>query len=359
MSREANFMQSWQQRLVDERGGVDGQNYSDLVRASHEAYEGMNPKIRGYSEVRTVRAVVLGAVGFESFCQDALIEQALEPTPVTAVSYTAPYELLSLPKPFEDLVTGYFAAFKTRRNQDSLHPSLQSAGFRFYECANVEFNDAYWEARLASDDLGPASREHLEELREQTKDFNNVMLDGFSNNVSTALDVLVAFGASLCIAKQRPCRAEELGEYAIDNIEAATALTSATREQLTGVGAALPATYRSVLQGDTETAGQRYVTAIEDKDKACGYRAQWCHPSLRNGKWKHPGYCPASDYNSLRPRTDEEATAAEASLGLVGLSGLIADGSVTAGQLVIAKTLRVARETIFQETEWQERVIAA
>lgn len=350
-------MQSWQQCLVNERGGVDGQNYANLVQATHEAHEGMDLDKRGYSEVRTVRAIVLGGVLFESICQNVLVEQGNEPQPV-APSYEIPQANLlpPLPKPFESLATGYLAGLQARASQDSSRPSHRSTGFKFYEGAYGELLDPYWEERLASGDLGHSTREELEKLWEQSKNFNNVMLSAFGDNVSDSLDILIAFGASLSLAKQRPCQPEELSEYVTDNIDVATALISVTRQQRKNPKAALPFRYGcGVLLGETEMISQQYVEAIEDNDKDCGYQARWRHPSLRGGSWKRPGHCPASDYNRLQPRTDEEAIAIEASLGSVGLSRLFVDGSVTSGQLTVAKALGVARTTVYREDEWQKR----
>jgi hypothetical protein len=358
VSREADFMQNWQQRLVIERGGTGGHTYCDLVQAVREAHEGVDPTKRGYYEVRTVRAVVLGAVGFESLCEDALNGQGLEfagPLPCRA----GPDFLPAMPEGFDKQTADYVVAFHGRTaTEQTGPPSPQATNFGFYEGAYAEFVDQYWEERIASNDLGVHSPEELQEVWEASRVFGNVVAGLFADSVEASLDLLLAFGGGLCLAKRRPCGAEELSEYFADNMDVVTGLASVTREQRKGPKAALPFYYGSnVLNGDSQALAQQYVRAIKEDG---GYRAQWRHTSLRNGRWRRPGFCPASDYSPLSPRTDHEHKAIGALLAPLGLEGLVSpDGRITAAELVIAQGLGIAQNTIYQQTEWQERMLAA
>jgi hypothetical protein len=362
LSREANFMQGWQQTLVDERGGTNGQNYADLVKASHAAHEGTNPAKRAYNDVRTVRAIILGGAIFESLCQDALIEQSIDSAPATLpyediVAEVEPSTLDRLAPPFEGIVTEYMAALKVRTEQGLPEPlSCLDASFLFYEGAYSTLKDDYWRERIAAGDIGGGTTEEAHKAWEQSSDFNNyVVLALFGDNVAASTDVLVAMAAGLCMAKRRPCSAEELTEFIVENVDTATTVASTTRSQRKGPQAALPYGYGyKILQGDEQMLGNMFVKAIKEDGR---WRAQWSHHSLRAGNWPRPGHCPASDYNTLQPRTEDELLAVEASLGTLGLSRLIEDNRVTSAQMVIAKALRISQASIFLDDEWQERLI--
>jgi hypothetical protein len=360
MSREA-FMQDWQQTFVNERGGSDGQNLNKLVAASHVAHQRTNPATRNYNEIRTVRAVLLGAFAFETLCQDLLIEQGLESVPpvtpyADVVSGIEPSIIARLAPPFEGSVAEYMAAFKMRAGQDGSDNS--SSGFSFYESAYSSVRDDYWKARIADGRYGNDNPATARKAWQQSLDFNRyVSLSLFGDNVSASVDILIAMGASLCLAKRRVCRAEELNEYIVGNARTATAVVSTSQHQQKGPRAALPFEYGyRVLGGDEATLKGLYVHAVQEED---GWHAYWDHPSLQKGSKPHPGHCPASDDNLLHPRTDEELVAVEASLADLGLSGLLEDSHITSAQLAISKALRVSRESVFQESEWQERLLHA
>lgn len=363
MSRDANFMQGWQQTFVDKRGGADGQNYSGLVKASHIAHEGTNPAARDYNEVRTVRATLLGGVVFETLCQHGLIEQGLQPAPPVTPYRDAPeidpVTLDHLMPAFEDVAAGYLAAFQQRSEQDSSQlPLPQATSFGFFEGAYTELVDSYWQTRIAAEDFGGGTLEEAKKAWEQAKDFNYTMLSVLGDSVAVSLDVLVAMGAGLCREKRRACSPEEHSEFLIENIDVVTALSSATRNQRKGLQVALPYGYGyRVLRGDAGMIRQPYIRAIKKEDGK--YRAQWRHPSLRHGSWPRPGHCPASDYNRLRPRTDQELSAITESLASIGLSKLVVDDSVTLTHLLVGKALRVAQGSAYEDSEWQERVVKA
>jgi hypothetical protein len=354
-------MQDWQQTFIDERGGSDGQNFQRLVDASSAIHEGTNPASSSYNEVRTTRAIVLGAAALETFCQDALIEQGLRAAPLVEPYRDVPNDpttLDRLPLIFEDIAAGYLAAFKMRSRHDSAQlPLPQATSFTFYEGAHAQLADDYWQARLETGDMGSYSPEDLKKAQEQSGDFNYTMVALFGDNVAGSIDLLVALGASLCIAKQRVCSAEEHTEFFKDNVDVITRLTSVNRNLRSGSRPVLPlgCGYR-ILQGEEAALKQRHIRADKENSR---WRAHWYHPSLRRRNWPRPGHCPASDYNQLRPRTEEEFSALQSSLASLGLSNLINGESITTAQLVIAKTHKVAKATIYQDEKWQEAVIGA
>jgi hypothetical protein len=351
-------MQGWQQLLVDDRGGADGQNFDRLVQASETVHEGANPATQEYSAVRTTRAILLGAAVFEIFCQEALIEQGLRPMPSEAAEVNAAEDIRTtlnrLPLPLQGLVEGYMASYQSRTEEDSSRsPSSEDTTYSFYEAAHSKLVDHYWNARIASGRFEPCTVERLERERERSKEYSYAVLSLLADNMSVGLDVYVAMGASLCYAKRQVCSSDELGEYFADNIDTATALTSVKR----GPGGVLPFHYASrVIARDSKLANQPYIVADKEGNK---YQARWRGPSLRGGKQKHPGHCPASDYNRLRPRTDTELSAVTASLASIGLEKLIIDGTITTAQLLLSKSFEGVKATVYQDDEWQSQFIDA
>lgn len=344
-------MQGWQQTLIDERGGADGQNFDDLLQASHEVHQGTNPATRAYNEIRTVRAVLLGAAAFETLCQQRLMESVSDghAPDDTEVS------LERLTPPFENLVYTQFAGFKARAGQDPYTTAPSSSDFGFYEGAHGQIADDYWAERTANGDWTEMTREEIDKFRDDSRNFNYSILSLLNDNVAGSLDILMAMAVGLCVSKQRPCSVEEHSQFIVNNIGMATNLTSASRNQRKGPQAALPYGYgHRVLQGDPSLAKRLYIQVIKGED---GERAQWLHRSLQRGNWLRPGHCPASDYNPLRARTPDEQAALQNSLAAQGLAGLIENGQVAGAQLVIADALSVFLATAANEQAWQDRVV--
>jgi hypothetical protein len=364
LSREATFMQRRQQILVDERGGTSGHNFNNLMLATHRAHAGTNPEYRTYNVLRTARGSVLGAIAIESLCQDALIQHGTAALPDIILkdieeifSVVTPASFYRIPAPYHALVNDYSGALQARAGQDIAPPDVRSRGFGFYNAALAKLHAPYMKARLVTEDWGGESPEWLSAGFEESQDFVYAITEGFSDNVAACLDVLVAMGVGLCIAKGRACGADEISEFVAENSDAAIVPASATRKLRNGPQAALPYGYgMSILRGDEAMIGKQCVRAIKEDGK---YRAQWVHPTLNRGNRAHPGHCPASAYNRLRPRTGEELTAAKASLAQVGLEGVIVHDTVNSAHLVLGRALPVAQTTTFADTEWQERVLHA
>ena len=148
-------MRKWQQKLVNERGGIDGQNLPTLISASHDAHAGShpNPVQQRYSDARTVRATVLGAVGYEVICQDMQTDQ-----PPNAIPFVSPYvefRIPNLPPSFAQTVFEYHAALQSRSQQEPPQtPSSRAKSVAFYKGAHGEIFDEYKAARIAAKDWG-------------------------------------------------------------------------------------------------------------------------------------------------------------------------------------------------------------
>jgi hypothetical protein len=359
MSREAIFMQGWQQTLIDERGGLDGHNLDNLITATHVAHEGTNPALRAHNESRTVRALVLGSTVFEALCEDALLQSTPGTNPGTYDEVAAaidPLIVSHLPAAMKPVMAEYITAFGARANDSEPTPS-KAGSFSFYQGALSQIHDAYWRERLAYEEAEGNDTDAL-------ADFKQALTDGIYSNAVTVLsdgldaaqDVLVAMSAGLCVAKRRACSAAELSDFIIDNIDVATAVASLTRAHLGGSGRlALPYRYGyEVLRGNKIMLEKPYLTAIKEKRK---WQAYWTHPALRDGSLDHPGHCPASDYNQLRPRTEKELSAIRAALAVVELEHLVQGECITSGRLLLPRALEAGQTSILGDSDWQQRLL--
>jgi hypothetical protein len=357
LSREARFMQEWQQTIIDRGEGNDDQIYNNLVDASVKAHSDINPVDREYGIIRTIRAIVMGAAVFEILNQEALTGDT-RPA-VLDENHFIPGELLEatkrLPLPLQDAIYDYMSVFRLRSaaNDTSLSPRTGDPAFDFYNTVNAKFVDPYWDARIASERSEPCTQDRLETERELSKNLDYALHSLVLENVSATLDVCMAMAVGLCFSKRRICSKDELSEFLIKNAETALVLTTAKR----GTGGTLPFRYASkVFAGDAEVLGYPYV--VVEKNRLPN-QAHWSHPTINRGARKNPGHCPASSYNRLRPHTQAKGEAVAMIMAGVGLGHLIVNDTITASQLMLGRTFNGISTTAYSDESWQVRLLAA
>ena len=195
---------------------------------------------------------------------------------------------------------------------------------------------------------GGNDQEWPERVLEPMRDFDRTMLEFFKDNVAICLSSLIVLGVGLCRATGRVCTPEEHSTFFKENIDVVTTLASHTRHQLkqSARRSVFPYDYGyKILPGDAEMTQGNYLVAKMIGDGK--YRAQWTHPEVAEGNRQHPGHCPGSDNNKLKPRTVEDLAGVTVSLGQQGLGGLITDEGVTSAQLVLSRLLPTAQRTVY------------
>jgi hypothetical protein len=351
------LIRNWQQTLVDYRGGVDDLNLEDMIADSVRSHEHTNPNTKSYRSARTVRAAILGGVVFEALGQEALMlqgENGLVPmNPGTRITPDVDIVLNQMPDAFANLALSFTGAYQARLEAD--------ADMAFYTHALDGINDWYWSSRIESIPFRtdePCDVDRLKREWHETPDFDSGFLSLVADNVAGCADLSVALGMSLCRAKQRVCTTDELSDFFRKSLVTANDLASVSRRRLLHPPIALPYHFGyRVLSGDEEMLHSKYLVAVPDNRG--GYKALWNIRSLRNGGYPHASHCPGSNYNPLQLRTEAEQQAIQANLGSFNLKGLVETRAIPSGQIMLARSLTAAQATTYQETDWQERVLAA
>jgi hypothetical protein len=351
VNRYTTFIRDWQQRFVDSRGGDCGDNYDNLVQASEYLHRDQNSLIREYNTARTIRAVTIGAGAAETYFRSSLIDQQdyfdLDNPADVQITDDLRCGFEELPLSLQEIVTDTASARLMLLAEDNnREPSLISTSFNFYEAAHSAINDIYWAARITL----TRDRDEIERLNQawaNSSIFNYIPFSGFIENASAAFDLFMVMGVSLCRARREVCSSDDLYEYFVDNFDVVTALASTKRKD-NGFRFHYGA---RVLAGDPGVLGENYLLA---KKEGGAYRSHWNRSIVHQAVLNNPGHCPAATQNRIRPRNRAEVDAVAKCLGNAGLGDYIVDGSVSTGQLFVARVLPKFAQTIFQNTEWQE-----